>query len=146
MTTIEHRFVEEIPDALDEGILYISIPYSTVVHLCLCGCGAETVTPLAPTEWRMIYDGETISLAPSLGNWSSGCQSHYWISKNTVRWSTTWTRSRIEAGRRADADEKAEYYGFNVPRPRQDPAQHIPANLRRACRSLTKWWGRRVSE
>lgn len=108
---VQHRFVDVIPDALEERTLYISITYSVVVHRCLCGCGDEIVTPIAPTEWRLTYDGETISFAPSVGNWSSRCKSHYWISRSEVHWSTTWSRERIEAGRRADAHEKAMGYG-----------------------------------
>jgi hypothetical protein len=145
-TTIEHRFVEQIPDALDERILYISIPYSTVVHLCLCGCGTETVTPLAPTEWRMTYDGETISLAPSIGNWSSKCQSHYWIARNRIRWSTTWTRSKIAAGRQTDIDDKAEFYDSDVARPPHAARDHGRGYLRGLCRRLTASWRRQADE
>ena len=78
-TTISHEFVDVIPGHLDEGILYICIPYTTAVHKCFCGCGHEVVTPLAPRQWSLIFDGETISLTPSIGNWSFPCRSHYWI-------------------------------------------------------------------
>ena len=56
---VRHEFVEAIPDQLQEGVLYISIPYATALHRCLCGCGAEIVTPLSPTDWELSYDGET---------------------------------------------------------------------------------------
>ena len=58
-----HKFVEPIPERLEEGVLYISIHYATGMHLCACGCGHQVVTPLSPTDWEMTFDGETVSLA-----------------------------------------------------------------------------------
>lgn len=76
------RFVDVFPDALEEGVLYISLRFNTAVHLCACGCGMETITKIAPGEWRMMYNGKEISLLPSIGNWDFGCRSHYWIRNN----------------------------------------------------------------
>jgi hypothetical protein len=86
------RFVEDIPKSqdLEEGILYISIQHSIVTHLCACGCGTRIDTPLAPDEWTMIYDGEKVSLRPSIGNWDIACQSHYFITENKVDWLHSW--------------------------------------------------------
>lgn len=64
---IRHEFVEFVPATLAEGVLYVSLEYGTASHLCCCGCGNKVVTPLSPTDWRMIYDGETVSLDPSMG-------------------------------------------------------------------------------
>jgi len=83
---VSHEFVEFIPDTLKEGTLYVSIKYAIVVHKCCCGCGREVVTPLSSTDWKLIYDGQSISLQPSIGNWSFPCQSHYWIKRDMVRW------------------------------------------------------------
>ena len=69
-TILKHQFVTNMPDRLDPGVLYISIEYATAAHLCCCGCGVEVVTPLTPTDWKMTFDGETISLWPSVGNWN----------------------------------------------------------------------------
>lgn len=102
-TALTHRFVEYIPDDLEPGTLYISIPYATVAHSCCCGCGSEVVTPLAPTDWKLTFDGETVSLFPSIGNWSFACQSHYWIEQDRVRWAPRWSREEIAAGRALDA-------------------------------------------
>ncbi|MGN5478201.1 DUF6527 family protein [Cupriavidus basilensis] len=41
----------------------------------------QVVTPFTPTDWRMTYDGATVSLHPSVGNWNQRCRSHYVISK-----------------------------------------------------------------
>ncbi len=85
-TTIVHEFVEFIPSELKEGTLYISIPYATAVHLCACGCGIKVVTPISPPEWLLRWDGDTVSLHPSIGNWQFPCRSHYWIMRNRVEW------------------------------------------------------------
>lgn len=79
-TKIKHAFVDEIPESLDEGKLYASMKYATAVHRCFCGCGNEVVTPFTPTDWSICFDGETISLNPSIGNWEFRCGSHYWVS------------------------------------------------------------------
>ncbi len=107
---LAHEFVKAIPNDLKERTLYVSVDYATVVHKCCCGCGREVVTPLTPTDWTLIYDGVSISLNPSMGNWSFGCRSHYWISKSTVRWARPWSSSRIAAGRAQDLRLKERYY------------------------------------
>lgn len=111
---VSHSFVEQIPSALEDGVIYVSIEYGTVVHRCLCGCGEEVVTPLSPTDWRLVYDGECISLHPSVGNWAFKCQSHYWISKGRVRWARKWSQEEILAGRGLDRSRKAEFYDARV--------------------------------
>lgn len=107
---IKHEFVEFIPQELADGVLYISIDYATAVHKCFSGCGQKVVTPLTPTDWALIYDGETASLTPSIGNWGFECQSHYWIQHDQVIWSGQWSLEQIEAGRRRDRAEKQRHY------------------------------------
>jgi hypothetical protein len=97
--TYGHEFMELIPEQLAEGILYVSIEYATGSHLCMCGCGSKIVTPLAPSGWSIVFDGETVSLRPSVGNWSYPCQSHYWLRRGRVEWAPTWTADEISAGR-----------------------------------------------
>jgi hypothetical protein len=87
MNRINHlqpQFVEFIPDRLDQAVLYVSRRFSTATHLCCCGCGREVVTPLNPAKWCLIEQGDTVSLSPSIGNWSFPCRSHYWITANRV--------------------------------------------------------------
>jgi hypothetical protein len=100
--TIAHEFVEFIPDDLADGILYISITYATATHLCCCGCGFRVVTPLNPAKWKLIFEGIVVSLNPSIGNWSSSCQSHYWVERNKVIWSRRWSKDEIAEGRCRD--------------------------------------------
>jgi hypothetical protein len=105
-----HEFVEYIPTGVEEGRLYISIPFATVVHKCACGCGKEVVTPLSPTDWTLIFDGESVSLDPSIGNSGFACQSHYWITRNKVKWARQWSREEIETGRATDRLAKRSYF------------------------------------
>lgn len=106
----QHKFVDFIPDIIEEGVLYISLDFGTVIHKCACGCGSEVNTPLTPTGWKMIYNGETISLKPSVGNWSFDCKSHYWITKNNVKWSLKWSDETIREVRTIEDSERQEYY------------------------------------
>jgi hypothetical protein len=110
VTEFGYEFVEFIPDQLAEGTVYVSIAYATVVHSCASGCGKEVVTPLGPTDWQLIFDGESISLTPSIGNWSFPCQSHYWIRRNKVIWAPRWSRTQIERGRARDRAMKDRYF------------------------------------
>jgi hypothetical protein len=109
-TALTHEFVEYIPDELKDGTLYVSMPFATVAHKCCCGCGKEVVTPLSPTDWKLIFDGKSISLDPSIGNWSFDCKSHYWIRGGKVRWAGVWSQEEIDAGRAADRLAKARYF------------------------------------
>jgi len=95
---------------LQDATIYISMTYGTAIHKCCCGCGREVVTPFSPTDWKLIYDGKTVSLHPSIGNWNFECRSHYWIVNSTVQWAQKWTRKEIESGQAKDAAKKKAYY------------------------------------
>ena len=128
-------FVEYIPESreIQEGILYISLTFGTMVHKCACGCGEEVVTPLAPTEWKLIYDGKTISLYPSIGNWSFTCKSHYWIDQSRVRWARSFTMEEILKGRAKTKEYRQQYY---VDKAENDP--HIPKVISRQHSRMKK--------
>jgi len=83
---LELVFTEFLPDKLTDGKLYISMQYATASHKCCCGCGYDVVTPISPKDWQLTFDGRSISLKPSIGNWSYPCRSHYWIQQNRVVW------------------------------------------------------------
>jgi hypothetical protein len=112
---LEHRFVDFIPERLEEGVLYVSIEYTTVAHLCCCGCGQEVSITLGPTDWRLVFDGKTVSLEPSIGSWSLPCQSHYFITRNRIVWARQWSRAEIDAGRRYDAARKQAHGAYDSP-------------------------------
>src|SRR5438128_4687552 len=107
---LTHEFVEFIPEQMKERTLYVSIPYKTVVHLCCCGCGREVITPLSPTDWRLTFDGASISLHPSIGSWSLPCKSHYWIDRNRAKWAPRWSQAEIDAGRAREEPAKKQYF------------------------------------
>lgn len=81
---IEPVFIEFIPEILEENKLYISEEYKCAIHLCLCGCGEKTITPLGGGKnWDLIKENNgTVSLIGSVGNYSFPCKSHYIITKN----------------------------------------------------------------
>ena len=113
MTRIDRlvpRFVGAMPLSIDEGLLYISTLYATTLHLCACGCLNKVVLPLSRAEWQLTWDGETVSMSPSIGNWEYPCQSHYWIERSSIRWAEPWSRAHIEAGRRRDATVMAAMF------------------------------------
>lgn len=111
---ITHEFVEFIPREMEERTLYIAMEFATASHKCFCGCGAEVVTPLSPTAWQLSYDGENVSLTPSIGSWSLPCQSHYWIRKGRVEWSHQMSKDQIARVKQRDKDDTLRYYGVST--------------------------------
>ncbi|MBU0717084.1 MAG: hypothetical protein KJ749_02455 [Planctomycetes bacterium] len=108
---LEHRFVKHIPDRLESGVLYVSVEYGTASHLCCCGCGEEVVTPFTPTDWKLIFDGETVSLSPSIGNWTLRCRTHYVIDRSRVIEAGPWSEVQISAEHRRNRVAKKRFYG-----------------------------------
>ncbi|MDZ7970565.1 MAG: DUF6527 family protein [Nostoc sp. DedSLP03] len=108
---LRHEFVEYIPDNLNENTIYVSVKFATVAHKCCCGCENEVFTPLSPTDWKLIFNGKSISLDPSIGNWSFDCKSHYWIRHNNVIWAAQWSQEEIDTARTHDRSAKEKYFG-----------------------------------
>ena len=106
---LEHRFVETFPETLEPGVLYVSMEFGSAAHSCCCGCGEEVVTPLTPTDWNISYDGETITLHPSVGSWTLPCRSHYVIRRNRVIEAPPWSDAEVAAERRRDRWAKAAH-------------------------------------
>lgn len=80
--------VIEMPEHLEEGIIYISEEYDVSIHLCACGCKQKTVMPLGPKGWDIrIHEGK-VSFTPSIGNfsWEGKYHAHYFITENKVQW------------------------------------------------------------
>src|SRR5688572_24441134 len=106
---LTHRFVRSIPRELEPGVLYVSMEYATAIHACCCGCGNQVVTPFTPTDWQMSFDGEGISLTPSIGNWGFPCRSHYFIRKDRVLVAGSRGARQIPAGRNQNHLNKAPH-------------------------------------
>ena len=98
ISQLENCFVEEIPTEPQPGVLYVSMAFRTTLHLCACGCGNETWVPIRPSRHHLRFDGRTITLDGSIGNWSFPCRSHYWIRGGQIVWAhapaeaTAWWR------------------------------------------------------
>ena len=115
-------WVDDMPSSLEAGYVYISIKHRLTEHVCPCGCGAEVSLPLSRGEWSIGYDGESISINPSIGNWRLSCRSHYIIERGYTRWCGDWTDQEIRAGQRHDRKVK-----------KKDIARR---------RSQKRWWSR----
>ena len=115
-------WVDDMPPSLKPGNLYISVKHRLTEHLCACGCGAEVSLPLGRSDWRIVYDGESITVLPSIGNWRLPCGSHYIIEKGHTRWCLAWTEKEIRASRASDRKFKT-------------------ADIARRRRK-TRWWSR----
>jgi hypothetical protein len=126
--SLQHKFVQFLPDKLAERTVYVSMEYATVAHRCLCGCGVEIQTPLSPTDWQVSFDGETISLYPSIGNWGLPCRSHYWIDQSEGRWAGNWSKKEIAAGRERTLKERRELQN----RKPSDPTRSTQKNVERS--------------
>lgn len=107
-----------------------------------CGCGKEVNTPLLPTGWKLLYDGESISLKPSVGNWSFDCKSHYWITNSEIEWSLTWTDDKIKRIREEENDERYKHYESKKPIPTIIGTSKKDTSKEQLLKK--KWWLMRV--
>ena len=108
--TLGYRFVRFIPDELEDQTLYVSMEFATAVHKCCCGCGGKVVTPLTPTDWKLIFNGVSVSLKPSVNNSGFECESHYFILQNRVVWAPRLQPRQLGAVRLKDRLAKDAYY------------------------------------
>lgn len=140
MTRLEHQFVDSAPPILEPGVMYVSIRHRTVLHLCACGCGHEVVTPLAPHRWKLTYDGETITIRPSVGNSALPCRSHYFITRNRIDWRRNMTDAGIAWARARDTEALA---AAGTPAP-AEPVAFVPPTDEMPVESGSKHLWRRV--
>lgn len=66
-------------EEMEQGKIYISEKYETSNHLCLCGCGEQTVLPLKNDGWALYNTNGKITITPSILQ-RNGCKSHYIIT------------------------------------------------------------------
>lgn len=109
MTIFQHKFCENVPENLEEDIVYVSISFCTSIHLCPCGCKNEIVVKFSPVDWKITFDGDSISIYPSIGNWGLNCKSHYWIRNNKVIWAETWSTRKVIYSRKQNEKIKKSY-------------------------------------
>lgn len=141
-TELIPEFVELAPPVLKDGVIYISMIYGSAVHKCCCGCGEKVVTPFGPTDWKLIFDG-SVSLDPSIGNWSFTCKSHYFIRHNKVLWASRWSQEQIDAGRSHDRYLKERYYGTSPGETPQESGENVESTAKRSFwRKFLKWFSK----
>lgn len=148
-TSIIPKYVENTPETLNEGVLYICERYHIAAHKCCCGCDQEVITPLSRADWLMHKENDLVTLFPSIGNWSFRCQSHYWIKKNKVIWSFAMTKKEIEHVRARDkADKEAYITSINSSKQKTQklPTENIAAPgfankiMVKLLRTIKNWW------
>jgi hypothetical protein len=110
-THLVHQFVDNMPETLGPGVLYVSMRYALAMHLCCCGCGREISTPFSPAQWKMSFDGDGVSIAPSIGSWNLACRSHYFIDRGRVIEALPWSERAVEYGQERDRRSRDRYYG-----------------------------------
>lgn len=86
------------------------------------------VTPISPVDWQLSFDGEAISLFPSIGNWDFPCRSHYWIKSNLIHWAPRWTNEQIARGRARDHRARTRYFAEDAWR-EPDDAKDAPTPM-----------------
>ncbi len=135
--TIDFEFIESVPANLSDGRVYVSIRFATIIHKCCCGCETEIVTPLSPAGWSLTFNGETITLHPSIGNWGTRCKSHYWIRDNRVIWERQFSEEEIEAVRLEDQIAYEHHY--------TEKTTSTPLKTNKVShneKNLSGWWAR----
>jgi hypothetical protein len=107
---VRPEYVEQLPEQLAEGVLYICEEFDVTAHKCCCGCGEDVYNKLGPAKWRLVkMSGGSVSLEPSIGNWKYACQSHYWIRENRVINAGPMSARAIEAVQRRDRQDRDRY-------------------------------------
>jgi len=133
---IRPQYVEQLPDRLEEGVLYISEGFDLTAHKCCCGCGEDVYNKLSPVKWRLIKtrDGSSVSLDPSVGIWKYACQSHYWIRENRVIDAGRMSAWAIEAIQQRDRRDRDRY----IARLNAQPV-NLWERIARALKALWPW-------
>lgn len=114
ISRLRAQFVETMPDALEDGVIYVSQQYRVALHNCCCGCGEEVSTPIGPTEYSISMEGGGVTVRPSIGNHDFACRSHYIIEHGAIVWAGEMSRQAIEWGRAQDRYLKRGKARFNL--------------------------------
>lgn len=125
---VTYEMVDLLPGVLADGVVYVSLEHRTIVHKCLCGCGERVVLNLSPAGWEVTLDGETISLCPSVSSGSLDCNSHYWIRKNKVDWSSPLSAIETKRAQVSGRTEVVEHFRTPV---KKTLWQRVSGRLRR---------------
>ncbi len=141
---LKHRFVKNAPRHLSPSVLYISVEYCTMLHLCACGCGRKVVTPLSPNDWSMAFNGKTVTVHPSIGSWSLPCQSHYFIKRGEVVWAGQWSEQQIQRGRETNLIHKRGKQSENFGTQEAPPLADVESGKSTWFQTLFNWITRQL--
>ena len=142
ITTLEHRFVRNVPRELVPGILYVSMDYATVVHSCCCGCGEQVGTPWSSTGWKMTFTVPRSCAPAQPCNWQLPCRSHYVIRQGRVIEAGPWSAAQVAAEHRRDQAAKARFYGRQDEHERAEDGDtgRVVFEATPASRRSGNWW------
>ncbi len=70
-------------------------------------------------RWRLSYDGQGVSLHPSVGSGSLPCRSHYFVRDNQVRWAR-WSKVEAERARERDRADTEAFFTADPPTAEQE--------------------------
>lgn len=132
---VRPEYVTQLPDTLEDGVLYICEEFDLTAHKCCCGCGEDVHNKLSPAKWRLTkMPNGSVSLDPSIGNWKYACKSHYWIQKNRVINAgpmSAWKIRGIQQRDRQDRDRYIAQINAQI-----DPTNEQTMNLWKRTRVL----------
>ena len=106
------EFVTNAPEILEDNVLYVSLPYSTTLHLCPCGCKSEVANKISRSRYTLSFDGESVSLTPSIRNSGIPCKSHYFITRNEIVWAYDWPIEKFDDTKKKSAKRKKKFWLF----------------------------------
>lgn len=99
--------VEELPDSLDGGTLYVlgeGHHRWSVALQCPCRCRAViqlNLLPDAEPRWSLTTDRDgSVTLYPSIWR-QKGCRSHFFIRKGRIEWFIPHATARARTGGRS---------------------------------------------
>ncbi len=77
---VEVKRVNDIPEKLEENVIYVSGMCELAIHSCLCGCGKESVTPIDKNGWTLEMNKKGATMKPSILNKNCPNKYHYIIT------------------------------------------------------------------
>lgn len=106
-TRLISRLVDEVPEHLAPGVLYVADSFKTAMHLCCCGCGGEVTTRYGAGGWSLSLEPAGPTIVPSIGPATQKCRSHYVVTRGEVFWLDNMTDGEIALSRQRDAQKRA---------------------------------------
>lgn len=131
-------YVANLPEQLQEGVIYICEEFDATAHKCCCGCGEDVYNKLGPAKWQLTKERNgTVSLYPSIGNWKYACRSHYWIVNNRVIDAGAMSKRAIKAIQKWDRRDRDRVIAQHNAKTRETLWQRVGSAI---ARTFTNRW------